>query len=294
MPQEYLAARLKSYGDRDLYDWATFIENYADDYKTTFRKLTQDIKEDPSVIDCLVEDSDQFNKQLSNKFGFWVNFIYTEGTAKFESISLTIKFLERLGYSVEEFVRILLQGGFPRIYCPNANYSQVARTIFKKYFYCDFKKHSFTRNMDLYHANGGLIPTSQECGCAVFPQKNGEIHVQHHLMYDFHVEKEIKDECKMVMLEENVNFVKVRKESEQDTKHFLKNYYGYKSEEDMDVSKICGFHELMDEEHPSTHKLNIQLFQIIVSAFYLVLVMCIVLEIIINFLYLLNISSLCF
>jgi len=102
--------------------------------------------------------------------------------------------------------------------------------------------------MDLYSSKGELIPAIQESGCAVFPEKDGKLHVKHYLSFDFHVEEEAQNEGKMMAMEESSDFLRSKNHSEQDIIKFLKIYYGYKTEEDTNPSKICGFRELDEED----------------------------------------------
>jgi len=239
-PCEYLIARLKSFGESDLYDWAIFLETYVEDYKNALAKFKQDVVESPSTIDCLEED-EMFHKYLDDKFGITCNLSYTEDAVVMESMSISTKLLTKLEYDREAFIKSLLEENFPKIYCPNKNYSHQARTIFKKAFCCDFKKFSFAKNMDLYNSKGELVPSIQKSGCLVLSKKGEKLYVKHYLTYDFHVEEEDQKESKMMVIEENPEFANLKSRNKQETIEFLKIYYGYKSAEDINSSKICTF-----------------------------------------------------
>ena len=207
-PQEYLFARLRSFGDSNLFEWANILQNYSEDYKVQYHRCKKQIEEDSSSIDCLVTDHQTIEDFLGDKHGIWINYKYTENIMWLDTVNISISLLEKLGYTLDIFIKSLFREGFPKIYqADHITYGDQAKSIFKKLYKLDFKKVSLIKKMDLINATGNLKSAIQHAGTIVMPRSNGVIEGKHYLYFDFDI-KEEKSEQKSMELEENPEYNK--------------------------------------------------------------------------------------
>jgi len=239
-PKEYLVARLKSFGDKDLNDWADYVDNFHESYTTAFKNFTNKVNQGTN-IDSLVPNFDEATSELSNNYGLWLSYKYTEEGVYGVGISVSNKLLDKLGYTVDKFVETVYQGGIPRIIASDDAYSRLSPEIFKREFCLELKKIFAVINVDLIDSKGDLIPARQKMGSLTKSNPDRFLEVKHYIFFEFPKDSPVKSEKKIL---DNPDFMNASKEKQRHTAEFLNLYYGYKPEDADTLRRTCKYKDI--------------------------------------------------
>jgi len=239
-PKEYLVARLKSFGDKDLNDWADYVDNFQESYTTALKNFTNKVNQGTN-IDSLVPNFDEATSELSNNYGLWLSYKYTEEGVYGVGMSVSNKLLDKLGYTVDKFIETAYQGGIPKIIASDEAYTRLSYEIFKSEYCFELKKTLAVINVDLIDSKGDLIPARQKMGSLVKPNSDGSLDVKHYIFFDFPEDSSVKSEKNIL---DNPDFVNASKEKQRHHIAFLHSSYGYKPEDADTIRRTCKYKDI--------------------------------------------------
>jgi len=242
-PKEYLVARLKSFGDKDLNDLADYVDNYKESYTTAFKNFTNKVKQ-RSNIDSLVPNFDEATSELSDNYGLWLSCKYAAEGVFGAGMSVSNKLLDKLGYTVDKFVETAYQGGIPRIIANDEAYSRLSYEIFKSEYCFELKKTLAVINVDLIDSKGDLIPARQKMGSLAKPNPDGSFEVKHYIFFEFPKDSRVESEKNIL---DNPDFVKASKKKQRQTAEFLTSHYSYKPETADTIRRTCKYKEISND-----------------------------------------------
>jgi len=167
MAKEYLVARLMSFGDAELYEWAFMIQNYEEDYVSEYTTFLKNLKQNQLTFnqqELIEQDKESTCQEFMNKPCVWINKVCSDRGVSHTSVCFTVKFLQLLGYTKQKFIKILSEEGFPkfmRLPCNRAP-QEYDRYMFNTMFLMKWRRNSSKQDCNLLSVNGSVLYTKQE------------------------------------------------------------------------------------------------------------------------------------
>jgi len=257
MAKEYLVARLKSFGDAELFEWALMIQNYDEEYITEYTSFLENVKKNQltSNQSQLLEKGKEKIQQVSrNDVCIWMEKICNANGVKHHRACYSAKFLLLLGYTKQKFIKTLFEEGIPKFLGINHNKTlECARFEFNNMFLMKWDRYTSKRECKLLCANGQILHSSVELQTYVEIDGSGNLIVHHLIVFDpvSQQQEEEIDSPGFLEYAESTQYLKMINAKEKQIEIFNTKYYLDKSlQEDVDKSKqeekVCKVKEVKE------------------------------------------------
>jgi len=258
--KDYLVARLKSFGDAELYEWALMIQNYEEDYLSQYTSFLTNLRQNQLTFnqqELIEENKERICQELMDKPCVWVYKVCSDMGVLHTSVCFTAKFLQLLGYTKQKFIKVLSEEGFPKfmsIPCNKA--SEYARYMFNNMFLMKWSRHSSKQDCKLLSVNGNVLYTKQELEIIVDQEcSRNTILSQYVLLFDPIPQQEEQDINSPMLLEyvESIEYQKMVNAKLKQIEVFNEKFYpalDSKEEEDKKIreEKVCKVKEVSETQ----------------------------------------------
>jgi hypothetical protein len=217
LPQEYLIARLRSYGDKELAEWASLLESYNTLYKVNHQKAYSN-----AVVSDYIkkkgEDPDE--ALLISQPALWMTMKYSDTGVMETSVSYNSKFLIMVGYSKVDFIKKVFDEGIPKLFVKEID-PAISLNAFKSLYLMSWYKMRDYGSFDIHGMNGTLT-SNLAVGDIVNFDISGVFTVKHYLIWTNPLKTNKITEPRV--LEPTKEYTRVKKRRDDELEEFLKYY----------------------------------------------------------------------